>query len=102
MGLVVDATAWDDLNQSGAWIAKDNPRAARAMLQRILQTIEQLQWFTRLARQGRTLGTYERVVAATPYIIDFELWQNPPVGVQVHLPRKRAILSRFATYSAAS
>ena len=96
MGLVVDATAWDDLNQSGAWIAKDNPRAARAMLQRILQTIEQLQWFPRLARQGRALGTYERVVAA---IIDIELWQNPPVGVQVRHGNAAApqILSRFAT-----
>ena len=59
MRLVVDATAWDDLNQIGAWIAKDNLRAARAMLERILQTIEQLQSFPRLARQGRAHDTYE-------------------------------------------
>ena len=83
MRLVVDATAWDDLNQIGAWIAKDNPRAARAMLERILQTIEQLQWFPRLSRVGRARGTHERVVAGTPYIIVFELWQNPPAVVIV-------------------
>jgi ParE toxin of type II toxin-antitoxin system, parDE len=41
--IVVDPTAWDDLNQIGAWIAKDNPRAARAMLERISANVEQLQ-----------------------------------------------------------
>jgi len=77
MRVVVDATAWDDLNQIGAWIGKDNPKAARAVLEKILQTIEQLQRFPRLARAGRARGTYERAVAGTPYIIVFELWDNP-------------------------
>ena len=73
--------AWDDLNQIGAWIAKDNPQAARAVLEKILQTIELLQWFPRLARAGRARGTYERVVAGTPYIIVFELRESPAAVV---------------------
>jgi plasmid stabilization system protein ParE len=77
MRVIVDAAAWDDLNQIGSWIGKDNPRAARAVLENILRTIEQLQRFPRLARAGRARGTFERVVAGTPYIIVFELWQNP-------------------------
>ena len=81
MRLVVDVAAWDDLNQIGAWIAKDNPRAARAVLEKILQTIEQLHYFPRLSRVGRARGTCERVVAGTPYIIVFELRQEPPAVV---------------------
>jgi plasmid stabilization system protein ParE len=34
MRLVVDVSAWDDLNHIGAWIARDNPRAARTVLEK--------------------------------------------------------------------
>jgi plasmid stabilization system protein ParE len=81
MRLVVDVAAWDDLNQIGAWIGRDNPQAARAVLERIMQTIEHLQAFPRLSRIGRARGTYERVVAGTSYIIVFELWKSPPAVV---------------------
>ena len=77
MRLVVDATAWSDLNYIGAWIAKDSPEAARQVLCKILQTIELLARFPRLARRGRTPGTCERLVAGTPYIVVFELCDNP-------------------------
>ena len=92
MRVIVDAAAWDDLNTIGAWIAKDNPRAVRAVLERILHTIELLGAFPRLARVGRARGTYERVVPGTPYIIVFEHWDDPPVVVVVavaHGARKR-------------
>jgi toxin ParE1/3/4 len=77
MRLVVDVAAWNDLNHIAAWIAKDNPSAARAVLEKILQTSEHLHAFPRLSRPGRARGTYERVVSGTPYIIVFELRQNP-------------------------
>lgn len=76
MRLVVDAAAWTDLNDIGTWIAKDSPQAAKSVLAKILQTVEQLQRFPRLARPGRVRGTYERFVSGTPYIIVFELWDN--------------------------
>ena len=81
MRVVVDATAWDDLNEIGTWIGKDSPRAAREVLEKILQAIEQLQWFPRLARAGRARGSYERVVVGTPYIVVFELWDKPTAVV---------------------
>ncbi len=81
MRVVVDAQAWTDLDQIGAWIAKDNPQAARDILRRILDAIAQLERFPRLARPGRVSGTHERVVAGTSYIIVFELWNQPPAVV---------------------
>jgi plasmid stabilization system protein ParE len=81
MRVAVDATAWKDLDDIGRWIARDNPQAARRVLDKILATIEQLAHFPRLARVGRARGTYERVVAGTPYIIVFELWRQPPAIV---------------------
>ena len=81
MKVVVDAKAWTDLNQIGAWIAKDDPRAARKVLRQILDAIAQLERFPRLARPGRVDGTRERVVPGTPYIIVFELWNEPPAVV---------------------
>ena len=81
MRVVVDAKAWTDLDQIGAWIAKDDPRAVREILRRIVASIAQLRRFPRLARPGRVRGTHERVVAGTPYIIVFELWNEPPAVV---------------------
>ena len=92
MRLVVDAAAWSDLNDIGAWIAKDSPPAARRTLITILQTVERLQGFPRLARPGRARGSYERLVAGTPCIIVFELWDNPAaiiVTAIVHGARNR-------------
>ena len=77
MRVVVDAKAWADLDHIGAWIAKDDPCAARDVLRRILGTIGQLERFPRLSRAGRVPGTRERVVPSTPYIIVFELWNEP-------------------------
>jgi toxin ParE1/3/4 len=81
MKVVVDAKAWTDFDQIGAWIAKDNPHAAREVLRSILAMIAQLERFPRLARPGRVDGTYERVVPGTRYIIVFELWNEPPALV---------------------
>jgi len=81
MRVVVDAKAWTDLDRIGAWIARHNPRAARDVLRTILETIAQLERFPRLARPGRVRGTHERVVSGTPYVIVFELWNEPPAIV---------------------
>jgi toxin ParE1/3/4 len=92
MRLVVDTTAFRDLQEIGAWIAKDNPNAARRVVATILATIERLQYFPRLARPGRARGTFERLVAGTRYIVVFELWTKPAAVVitaVVHGARNR-------------
>ena len=58
--------AWADLDHIGAWIAKDDPRAARDVLRSILTTIAQLERFPRLSRSGRIPGTREGLVPGTP------------------------------------
>ena len=92
MRLVVDATAWQDLNDIGQWIAKDSPEAARRVLATILQTLEMLVHFPLLARPGRARNTYERHVMGTSYIVVFEIWAKPTaiviVGI-VHGARNR-------------
>jgi toxin ParE1/3/4 len=77
MRLIVDSAALADLNDIAAWIAQDQPAAARRVLIAILSTIEQLQYFPGLARPGRAGQTWERVVPHTPYIVVFEFTKNP-------------------------
>ena len=90
MRLVVDVAAWGDLNDIGAWIAKDSPEAARRVLRAILATIDKLPAFPRLARPGRVSGTHERRVAGTPYIIVYELQDEAIVVIAVaHGARQR-------------
>ena len=92
MRVIVDTAAWSDLNDIGGWIAKDDPQAARRVLRLILQTAAQLELFPRLARRGRTPGTWERLVPGTPYIIVLELPENLPaiiVTAVVHGARDR-------------
>lgn len=92
MRVVVDAAAWSELRDIGTYIAQDSPRAARLVLSSILQTIEQLEHFPLLSRPGRASGTPERVVARTPYIIVFQLSEQPAalvVVAVVHAARQR-------------
>ena len=62
MRVVVDAKAWTDIDQIGAWIAKEDPRAAREILRRIVASIApQLRaarprpGYPRTCRRGNTL-----------------------------------------------
>ena len=92
MKLVVDATAFTDLQEIGVWIAEDTPNAAGRVVATALATIEPLRSLPRLARPGRARGTFERLVAGTPYIVVFELWAKPPAVVitaVVHGARNR-------------
>ena len=73
MRIVIDEVAVGDLEQIEAWIAKDDPRAATFTLETILTAIDRLSIFPKMGRVGRAIGTYERVVSGTPYIIVYEL-----------------------------
>ncbi len=65
-------SAVEDLAQTLEYIAADNPAAAHEMIDRIMETGEQLAEFA-TGRRGRVHGTYERMVAGTPFIIAYEL-----------------------------
>ena len=76
MRLVVDATAFRDLQDIGAWIAKDNPRAALNMIARIEDKVMRLESpeLTYMGRPGLVEGTRE--LLEWPYIIVYKVYED--------------------------
>ena len=54
-------------------IAKDNPRAAWEVAQRIRRAVQQLEDHPRIGRAGRVSGTYELVIHSLPYIVAYRV-----------------------------
>ena len=77
MKVVIDEVSLGDLERIGAWIATEDPRAARDTLNAILDSIDRLGTFPHMGPRGRAANTYERLVAGTPYIIVYELQHKP-------------------------
>jgi|tagenome__1003787_1003787.scaffolds.fasta_scaffold19816024_2 toxin ParE1/3/4 len=76
MKITFDPRARDDLDRIFAWIAKDNPKAARDMMARIEARIRLLavSGFGQMGRRGLLKGTRELV--EPPYIIVYELRES--------------------------
>lgn len=64
--------ALDDLKKQIAYIAADNPDAARRAADRIRETSAALGEMT-TGRPGRVTGTYEKSVAGLPYIVAYAI-----------------------------
>jgi len=73
MKILIRPEADDDLDCIFAWIAKDSPRAAGAMIKRIRARLDLLvsTGFAELGRLGRVEGTRELVDG--PFIIVYEV-----------------------------
>lgn len=69
MKAIFRAGAYQDLEQISAWIARDEPRAAARVVERILDDIVRLSRFPLIGRAGRVAGTHEWVVVGLPYIV---------------------------------
>ena len=65
--------AVSDLKEIYLWIAPDNPRAGRALHERIVSCVSLLLTSPHLGRSGRVAGTREMVVSGTPYIIPYRI-----------------------------
>lgn len=63
------AEAGHDLTGIRQYIARDNPRAARDVAQRILATIDYLLDHPGIGRPGKLHGTRELVIPSLPYIV---------------------------------
>ena len=83
MKVVIDKVAVGDLERIGAWIATEDPRAARDTLNAILDAIDRLETFPHMGPRGRATNTFERLVAGTPYIIVYELQHKPTALIVV-------------------
>lgn len=68
--------AHDDFRGIVAYIARDDPTAARNLATRIDRTIQALA-ATPTGRRGRVSGTYEKVVRGMPYIVAYALGDGP-------------------------
>lgn len=66
-------SALNDLDEAGAYIASENPRAARTMAARIREAVEYLQNHPNLGRAGRLRGTRELVVSGTPLVVIYRV-----------------------------
>lgn len=66
-------SALDDLDAAGAYVAAENPRAARAMAMRTRTAVEYLMQHPALGRIGRVRGTRELVVSGTPFIVIYRV-----------------------------
>ena len=66
-------TVLRDLEARAAFIAADNPRAAREMVGRVHAAVEHLRDHPELGRVGRVPGTRELIVAGTPYIVPYRV-----------------------------
>lgn len=74
MKLSWTAPALSDLAAVHAHIAEDNPRAAVAMVERIVARAElQLSRLPESGRSGRIANTRELVVSGTPYILPYRI-----------------------------
>jgi plasmid stabilization system protein ParE len=71
--LVFDGLALADLEGIYNWIAKDNPTAAKAVAERVFESVEHLAAFPHMGHAGRDEGTHEWVVPRLPYIVIYEI-----------------------------
>jgi toxin ParE1/3/4 len=78
--------ALDELKQIAAFIASDDPLAARSIAANIRKTGEKLGALA-TGRRGRVGGTYEKPVPRLPYIMAYALAPLPGGGEAVVILR---------------
>ena len=88
-------TAIGDLESIRAYIARDNPAAARKIAQRIKESIHRLGNFPQSARAGRVQGTRELVIPGTSYIAAYSI-HDDEVGVIAILHGKQCWPESFS------
>lgn len=76
--------ALKDLDDIGAYIARDDPMAAANTVRRILEAVAGLTYFPHIGRVGRTHDTRELVVSGTPYIGAYRLQENAEILAVYH------------------
>lgn len=65
--------AVEDLTSAREYIAKDNPKAARETILRLIEAAESLTTHPHRGRPGRHAKTRELVVPGTPFIIPYSV-----------------------------
>ena len=85
MNIVWSPEAIEDLASLRAYIAEDNPAAARRVVLHLIQNVEQLlPENPQIGRAGRVPGTRELVVAKTPYIVPYRIQRTTIQPLRVY------------------
>jgi toxin ParE1/3/4 len=90
MNIVSSPEAIEDLSSLRAYIAEDNPAAARRVVLHLIQNVEQLLPDNpQIGRAGRVPGTREFVVPGTPYIVPYRIQRNTIQILRVYHAARR-------------
>lgn len=73
MEIFWQARALADLRAVHAYIAADNPRAARQTARRIVEAVDRLAVTPTISRPGRIVSTRELVIGGTPFIVPYRV-----------------------------
>ncbi len=73
MAVVWTPRARQQLLAISAYIAQQNPTAARQTIDRIRDAVARLAEYPALGRVGRIAGTRELVIGGTPYIVAYRM-----------------------------
>jgi addiction module RelE/StbE family toxin len=79
MKVIVREAAYHDLDRIHAWIARDRPRSADTVIDRILESAERLARLPYIGHTGRAAGTYEWVIPGLPYILVYQVREDEDV-----------------------
>jgi toxin ParE1/3/4 len=72
-----------NLDQVEEYIAQDNPTAAVATVNKIIEAAQMLAGYPAIGKRGRERGTRELVVAGLPYIIIYVVHGEELVVIRV-------------------
>jgi toxin ParE1/3/4 len=81
--VLIREAAYDDLDRIHAWISKDRPRSANAVVDRILESAERLGRFPYLGHLGQAPATYEWAIPGLPYVIVYQVREEELLVVVV-------------------
>ena len=89
MKIKLTKLAAQDLQSTKDYISQDKPNAATAVINRVIEAIENIVTFPGMGRAGRVPRTKELVVSGTPLIIVYQVKQDTLYIVRViHTARK--------------
>lgn len=81
--------ALQNLDAEAAYIAQDNPKAAKECVAHILNSVQQLTNHPNIGRAGRVFGTRELVITHYPYIVPYRIKNDTVEVLRVfHTSRK--------------
>jgi toxin ParE1/3/4 len=83
------AVAAEDLKSAHEYLSERSPESADALIERILSSIDLLERYPKLGREGRINGTRELVVTGTRFVVFYRLHSDQVeiLGV-LHAARK--------------